>query len=59
MVKNGKYYSVHGNIPDCNCSRTLSICPEKKYLLTAGNNGASMYDGKEWTVLFDRFDLPD
>ena len=41
------------------CSGELSVCPEKKLLLTAGNNGASMYDGKEWTVLFDRFDLPD
>ena len=52
---------IRAEVPDqvLTCSGSLSICPEKKYLLTAGNNGASMYDGKEWTVLFDRFDLPD
>ena len=52
---------IRAEVPDqvLTCSGALSICPEKKYLLTAGNNGASMYDGKEWTVLFDRFDLPD
>ena len=38
------------------CSGTLSICPENKYLLTAGNNGASMYDGKEWKVLFSSWE---
>ena len=41
------------------CSGSLSLCPENKLLLTAGNHGASMYDGKEWKVLFDRFDLED
>ena len=41
------------------CSGSLSICPEKKLLLTAGNHGASMYDGKEWKILFNDFDLPD
>ena len=52
---------IRAEVPDqvLTCSGALSICPEKKYLLTAGNNGASIYDGKEWTVLFDRFDLPD
>ena len=52
---------IRAEVPDqvLTCSGALSICPEKKYLLTAGNNGASMYDGKEWKVLFDRFDLPD
>ena len=41
------------------CSGALSICPESKLLLTAGKNGASMYDGKEWKVLFNQFDLED
>ena len=41
------------------CVGSLSICPEKKLLLSSSSSGASMYDGKEWTVLFDRFDLPD
>ena len=52
---------IRAEVPDqvLTCSGSLSICPEKKYLLTAGNNGASMYDGKEWTVLFDRFNLPN
>ena len=52
---------IRAEVPDqvLTCSGALSICPEKKYLLTAGNNGASMYDGKEWKVLFDQFDLPD
>ena len=52
---------IRAEVPDqvLTCSGALSICPEKIYLLTAGNNGASMYDGKEWTVLFDQFDLPD
>ena len=52
---------IDAEVPDQvrTCSGSLSICPEKKYLLTAGNNGASMYDSKEWTVLFDKFDLED
>ena len=41
------------------CAGSLSICPEKKHLLTASHTGASMYDGNEWTVLFDAMDLPD
>ena len=32
----------------------LSISPDNTLLLSAGNGGASLYDGTEWTVLFER-----
>lgn len=39
------------------CSGAISTNVEKTLLLTAGQNGASLFDGKKWEILFDGLDL--
>ncbi len=36
-----------------NCSGAISVSADKSLLLTAGQNGASLFDGEKWEVLFD------
>jgi hypothetical protein len=38
-------------------SGALDVSPDGQQLLTAGPNGASIFDGKTWQVLFNRNDL--
>jgi hypothetical protein len=40
-------------------SGAIDISPDGQHMLTAGPDGASLYDGKEWQVLFSRHDLED
>ncbi len=40
-------------------SGAIDISPDGKYMLTAGPDGASLFDGKKWQVLFSRHDLED
>ncbi|MHA7059281.1 hypothetical protein ACWGOQ_0018790 [Aquimarina sp. M1] len=42
-----------------NRSGSLSINAEKNLLLTAGQNGASMFDGVKWEVLIDALEIND
>lgn len=38
-------------------SGAIDINPEQSLMLTAGPNGAALFDGKTWDVLFSRFEL--
>lgn len=38
-------------------ARRLSVSPDGKHLLSAGNHGASVFDGKEWQLLFSDLEL--
>ena len=39
------------------CSGSLDVSADGNHLLTAGQNGASLFDGKNWQILFDRAEL--
>lgn len=38
-------------------SGAIDISPDNKHMLTAGPDGAALFDGKKWEVLFSRHDL--
>ncbi|MBL8508508.1 hypothetical protein [Chitinimonas sp. JJ19] len=40
-------------------SGAIDISPDKKWMLTAGPDGAALFDGTTWEVLFNRHDLED
>ncbi|MBL8508509.1 MAG: hypothetical protein JNM11_08565 [Chitinimonas sp.] len=40
-------------------SGAIDISPDKKWMLTAGPDGAALFDGTHWEVLFSRHDLED
>lgn len=40
-------------------SGSIDISPDGHHMLTAGPNGASLFDGTTWKVLFSRHDLED
>jgi hypothetical protein len=38
-------------------SGAIDISPDGKLMLTAGPDGAALFDGQRWEVLFSRHDL--
>ncbi|QDQ27522.1 hypothetical protein FNU76_14795 [Chitinimonas arctica] len=40
-------------------SGAIDISPDKTLMLTAGPDGAALFDGTKWEVLFSRHDLED
>ena len=50
---------VRADVPDQVqlCSGSIDVSHDGNHLLTAGQNGASLFDGKKWKVLFDRAEL--
>ncbi|MDN3577726.1 hypothetical protein QWZ03_13180 [Chitinimonas viridis] len=40
-------------------SGAIDISPDKKWMLTAGPDGAALFDGTTWEVLFSRHDLEE
>ena len=40
-------------------ARRLDVSPDGTRLLSAGNHGASVFDGKEWQLLFSDLDMDD
>lgn len=50
---------IRAEIPDQAqlCSGSLDVSADGNHLLTAGQNGASLFDGDKWEVLFDRAEL--
>jgi hypothetical protein len=52
---------IRANIPaDAQLTAgAIDISPDGQHMLTAGPDGASLFDGKTWQVLFSRHDLED